>query len=189
MTPEQFIRAGRLAFVNAVITVPLFLLSIILGTQGDYGAQALQTILMVATTLLFVYILLALKEFINSRHAFHDTDTLIHIQVWTSIVLTVFSMLGLLVQSLREAEGMLSLFLIVGLGIVQAVFGYRLLRLPAGLHGRLKPFCYLTIATGVCFAVVVLIPIGLITSTAADVMLGMILIRGGKEPLCTGCEG
>ena len=74
VTPEQFIRAGRLAIVNAVITIPLFLLSIMLGLQGDYGARALQTILMVASTLLFVYIILVLKELINSRHGFHDTD-------------------------------------------------------------------------------------------------------------------
>lgn len=183
MTPEQFIRAGRLAIVNAVITIPLFLLSIMLGLQSDYGARALQTMLVVATTLLFVYILLALKEFINSRHAFHDTDILIKIQIWANIALTIFSMLGLLSQSLQEAEGIFALFLIVPLGIVQAIFGYRLLRLPDKLHGRLKPFCWLSIATGFCFAVVILIPLGLLTSAAADVLLGLILIRAGGEPL------
>ena len=184
MTPEQFIRAGRLAIVNAVITIPLFLLSIMLGLQGDYGARALQTILMVASTLLFIYIILALKELINSRHGFHDTDILIKIQIWANIALTVFSMLGLLSQTLQEAGGIFALFLIVPLGIVQAFFGYRLLRLPDKLHGRLKPFCYLSIATGFCFAVVVLIPLGLITSAAADVVLGKILIRGGEEQRC-----
>lgn len=184
MTPEQFIRAGRLAIVNAVITIPLFFLSIMLGLQSDYGARVLQTILTVASTLLFVYILLALKEFINSRHGFHDTDILIKIQIWANIALTVFSMLGLLSRTLLEAGGMFALFLIVPLGIVQAFFGYRLLRLPDKLHGRLKPFCYLSIATGFCFAFVVLIPLGLITSAAADVLLGLILIRAGREPLC-----
>ena len=184
MTKELLTKAGRLAFVNAVLTIPLFILSIMLGLQDSYGARVAQTMLMLASTLLFVYILLALRGFLNTRHGFHNTDAFISVQIWASVALTVFSMLGLLSQSLQEAGGMFALIMVVPLGIVQVVFGYRLLRLGDSLHGRLKPFCWLTMMTGFSFAVIVLIPLGFLTSAAADVFLGLILIRaGGDEPL------
>lgn len=166
---------------NAILSIPLFLFSLLLGLQGGYGARVAQTVLMLASTLLFIYIMLVLLDFLNKSHGFHATDLLIKIQLWINIAATIISMLGLLSQAIQQAGGMLVLSLLIPSGIVQALFGYRLLRFPDKLNGRLKSFCVLTMITGVSVALVVSIPLGVLTSAAADVILGKIFLTAGRK--------
>lgn len=181
LTSARLTRAGWLAIANAIITVPLFLFSLMLALDDSYGSRAVQTILTLISTLLFTYVMLTLLDYVNICHHFHDVNVLVKLLVWMNIAVTVFAMLGLLSQPLREAGGLFAIILIVPSGIAQAVFGYRLLRLP-GLPGRqLKSFGVLSIVTGVCFALVVPIPIGLLTSAVADVILGKVLLEGAKK--------
>jgi TctA family transporter len=45
-----------------------------------------------------------------------------------------------------------------------------------------KPYCYLNIVTGVCTAMIILLPIGVLTSAVSDVMLGTIFFHAATEP-------
>ncbi|GAB7026290.1 hypothetical protein [Geotalea toluenoxydans] len=184
LTSVRLAKAGWLAVANAIVTVPLFLFSFMLALDDSHGARAVQTILTLISTLLFIYIMLTLLDYLNSSHQFHDVDMLVKLLLWMNIAVTVLSMLGLLSQPLREAGGLFAIILIVPSGVTQAVFGYRLLRLPGLTGTRFKPYGVLNVITGVCFALVVPIPIGLLTSVAADVILGKVLLEAAeKQPL------
>jgi hypothetical protein len=67
--------------------------------------------------------------------------------------------------------------MIAAVGIGQIFLGLRLLRLPADLQGLQKPYCYLNIATGCFLASVYLFPVGILTGSIADVMLGTIFFQ------------
>lgn len=181
MTSIQLMRAGRLSIANAVITIPLFLFSLLLSMQSGYGARVIQTMLMLVSTLMLVYVLLVFLGYLNDRHSFHATDFIIKAQIWINLAATVVNMLGLLGGSLEELSGVLALVLVVPAGAVQAVFGFRLLRLPDSLNGRLKPFCYLMMATGISFMLIVPIPLGLLTSAAADIILATVLLEAARN--------
>jgi hypothetical protein len=72
------------------------------------------------------------------------------------------------------------LAIIVAQGVVQAHFGYKLLKLPNDLGGMLKPFCYVNMATGILMATIILIPVGIVVSAISDLMLGTIFFNMGK---------
>jgi hypothetical protein len=61
------------------------------------------------------------------------------------------------------------------------IFGMKLLDLQDDLSGPLKPYAFLNIAAGVCFATFILVPLGLLLAAVGNVSLGMILHRKGPE--------
>ena len=75
------------------------------------------------------------------------------------------------------AFGLLQGLALIPFGIIFIVFAIKLLRLPDNLFGLLKPFSYTSIATGFCFATIFLIPLGLVASTIADMILAIIFFR------------
>jgi hypothetical protein len=67
--------------------------------------------------------------------------------------------------------------MIVPLGLLQTILGYRLQKLPSELGGVLKPYCWLNMATGLFLASIILIPLGILTGAVTDIMLGTILFQ------------
>ncbi|MBM4141548.1 MAG: hypothetical protein FJ242_08750 [Nitrospira sp.] len=115
------------------------------------------------------------------RFKFHDVDTYISVLIWGNVVLSILNLLSL-VRS--ELEASLIGFLMgafILLQIIYIVFAIRILRLPDNLFGLLKPFSYTSIASGICLASIILIPVGFIVSAAADVILGIIFFRAAKQ--------
>ena len=70
--------------------------------------------------------------------------------------------------------------LLVPLGVVQAVFGFKLLNCDDDLFGHLKKLAYLTIAIGILLGTIVLAVVVPIVSAVADVVLALIFFRGAK---------
>jgi hypothetical protein len=61
------------------------------------------------------------------------------------------------------------------------MFATRLLRLSGNLYGLLKPFSYTQILCGICFIMVILLPVGVIADAVADVILGVIFFRAAEQ--------
>jgi hypothetical protein len=70
---------------------------------------------------------------------------------------------------------------LIGFGILSIMFGTRLLRLSGDLYGLLKPFCYVTIGSGICLVTVFLLPVAILTGAVADVILGVIFFRAAEQ--------
>ncbi len=121
--------------------------------------------------------MLYIKRFLNSIFNFRTTDRNIDLMIITGIVAGVLSVAGLYLTPLKESIGYAGIGILMVQGIVQAQFGYKLLKLPYDLGGMLKPFCYANIATGILLATIVLIPFGIVVSALSDLMLGTIFFK------------
>jgi len=168
--------AGWLSITNAILTIPLFAVSVFLVSQPGSAAKLLAMVLAGISFILFIFIFLSLKGLLNTRFGFHDTDTLINVLIWVNAVSLAVPFMEFLPAS-DELAAVVPLVLSALSGIVAIAFAIKLLKLPDNLQGMLKPFVYASIATGLCFATIVLIPIGLLASMIADMILGVIFLR------------
>ena len=169
--------AGWLAMASAFLTLPLVYLSFRLEGMHDSFGNMIQTFIQAAGTLLFLAILLYLKRLLNTAFSFHDTDKNIGLMVMASMVTGVLSIGIFSFPPLKESLQSAVIVILVALGIVQAQFGYRLLKLTNDLGGLLKPFCYANMTTGLFMASIVLMPLSIVVSALSDLMLGTIFFN------------
>lgn len=166
---------------SAFLTLPLAYLTFWLEGRIDAYANGIQTFLQVFGTLLFVTIVLYLKKFLNDVCKFHDTDKNIAFMVMASMAAGAVVIGMFTFPALKESLEAVVIAILVVQGIVQAQFGYKLLKLPNDLGGMLKPFCYANLATGIFLATVILIPLAILASAVSDLMLGTIFLNMAKR--------
>ncbi|TWJ19820.1 hypothetical protein JN12_01307 [Geobacter argillaceus] len=181
MTPVRLVVSGWLAMTSALLAIPLFLLSLRLAGVEDLVARAMEAGLMVVGTALFVYLTITLRRLLHSRYAFHDTDNAIALLIKANVVLTTVGVVGLAVPSLASSVGLFTIICLLPLGIFQAYFGLRLMRLPDEQHALFRSYCYLNLATGLCLALVITAPLALLLGAITDVMLGTIFFQHGQR--------
>ena len=182
ITKEQLHLAGWLSITNAIFAIPCIAMSWFLETIGGAGAKLSQAILTLVSLGLFVYVISSLRKLLNSRFQFHDIDTYISLLIWGNVALTMLSVLSLGSRRLEMAINILTILAFVYFGILSIMFATRLLRLPGGLYGLLKPFCYITVISGICFITVILSPVGIVVGAVGDVILGIIFFRAAEQP-------
>ena len=191
MSDNEFAPAGWMAIAGAIMTLPLMGVGLVLDIVSKrlHGLHPLFPILYVglgiAQAALIIYAFYRFKVYLNERHQFHRTDLLIMVIIGGAIVVTTIGLTGKFVSSLGAPTPVLLAFIaglvVVGvpLGILSVIFGIKLLELQDDLNGLLKPYAFLTIVAGVCFATFILSPLGMLIDAVANVMLGMILLRKG----------
>lgn len=193
MRDNRFAPAGWMAIAGAILTLPLmgtgFVLDIVSKRIG--AVHPLFPILYVGFGMLqaalVIYAFYRFKVFLNERHQFYRTDALIIIIIAGAITITTIGLTGKFFSSLGAPTpvllGFIAALVVVGvpLGILTVIFGIRLLELGDDLNGLLKPYAFLTIVAGVCFATFVLSPLGLLVDAASNVALGMILLGKGTN--------
>ena len=185
ITKGQLTLAGWLSITNAIFAIPSIAMSWFLDTIGGAGAKLSQAILTLVSLGLFLYVIISLRKLLNYRFQFHEADIYITLLIWGNVVLAAFSLLALGSQGFEWFMNMLSIVSFIIFGILAIMFATRLLRLPGNLYGLVKPFCYTTIASGICFITVFLAPVGIIAGAVADVILGVIFFRAGEQPPST----
>jgi hypothetical protein len=182
MTHRRLIAAGWLAMVSAALTVPWVIATFFLADKTGAAAKAVEASLLVCGTVLFVYLLATLRRLLHERYDFRAADGAIALLIKANIVSAAVALLGLAIPSMEESIGVFGIIIVVIVGILQLSFGIKLLQLPSTLKGLHKPYCYLNMVTGVCTAMIVLLPVGVLTSAVADVMLGTIFFHAATEP-------
>ena len=166
--------AGWVCIVSAVTTFPILIISFVVSGGGRPASSILSFI----SLGLFVYIFHSLRRLLNEEYDFHLVDSYINFLIWVNVGGTVISAVA---TQPDAAFAILTLIALVTLGIVTIVFAITLMKLEDQLAGLLKPFCYLCIAQGVCMASIILIPLGLLASVAADVLLALIFFRAADR--------
>ena len=145
--------------------------------QVERYTRWLQLLLM----LLGNYLLIRLKSFIERRFTAHGLGW----PVWIIVVLALVSgamdfMVG---DQVFKALSMLTiiylgLMVLMGLGITW--FGVRLLRLRL-TYASLRIMAWLSIASGLMFASVLLLPLAILPALAVCVTQGLVFFRGAAE--------
>jgi hypothetical protein len=174
---SRYRAAGTLAMINALLTIPWFIMTFFLAGKEGVWHKIAEAFMQCSSTGIFVFTSLTLKKYLNQIKEFHDTDRFILLLVKANIVLTAVSLAGLSVPSIAESVGTLALVLIIPLGVIQLMFGYKLQQLQSDLGGLHRPYCYLNMVTGFSLAAVILLPLGIFTGAIADIMLGTIFFQ------------
>ena len=169
--------AGYLAMASALMTLPWFMFTFKLANRNDPAIRAIEASMLVGGVALLVYLLLTFQQLLHRRYAFHHADKTISLLIQAAVTQTAASLLGLAIPELAAAVRMFGFIMVVIVGILHMMFGIWLLQLPASLGGMHRPYCYLTIVTGFSFASIMLLPVGMLTGSIADVMLGTIFLQ------------
>lgn len=185
MTRNKLLLAGGLAMFSALLTIPWFILAFFLAENRTLPVKAAEAAMLVLSTVLGVYLLVTLQRLLNRRYAFFEANRPLQLIIKINIVTAAVTILGFAVPALEAGLAVFGLIVVVALGGLQIYFGMRLLRFPETLQGLHKPYCYLNIATGICLASLILLPLGVLSGAVADVMLGTIFFQAataGQEP-------
>ncbi len=175
--------------ISAFIAIPLVYVSYRLEGRVDLESRMINTGIQVFGTVIFVAITLLLRKFLNKTLAFHLTDKIIDLMIKINVVIGAVSIISLYVKAIQESMSGFILVIIVIHGILQIVFGYKLLRLPNELNGTLKPYSYINIATGIFLASIVLIPLGLLLGAISDVLLATIFFQASRPTIDITIDG
>ena len=182
ITKEQLNLAGWLSITNAVITIPIFVLSIFLVSTTARHAKAIQVVLTLVSLGLFIRIFWSPKELLNSRFQFHGVDLYISLLIGINIAISILSFLAMKSNLFEWAMNILSTMALMAQGIILIMFATRLLRLPENLYGLLKPYSHITIVSGICAITIILFWAAIIAGAVTDVILGIIFFRAAGPP-------
>lgn len=183
--------AGWLAVSSVILTIPALALSIFSGFMaGTSGSTSVVlTVAEMAVSgvnlLITVAVLLCFKNLLNSYLNITSVDFTIKLLVAANVVLVSLSIAAMPFAPLDFIVGVASLVLLVPYGIIHTVFGVKVLRVDDELYGLRTPFAILTIITGICFATVVLLLIGVVTSMIWGVLMAIIFFRAARLSQCS----
>lgn len=190
MTVQRLKLAGWLAIAYAILAIPFFALSAALSSQAGDEVKIANLLLILVIFCLSIFPILWLKNLLNTRLSFRDTDIFIILIILVNVAQAGIYILGILTQLgqpfLAEmpflTPAMLaSLALTIPTAFVYIMFAIKLLRLQDPLHGMLKPFAYMIMAAGFCYGTIVLVPFGLLAELISYVILGIIFIRAAES--------
>ncbi|MBM4348669.1 MAG: hypothetical protein FJ106_02100 [Deltaproteobacteria bacterium] len=185
ITKRQLTLAGWLSMTSAIFAIPSIAMSWYLEEMGGAGAKLSQAILTLVSLGLFLSVIISLRKLLNYRFQFHHADLSISLLIWGNVILAAFGLLALESQGFESLMNILSMVSLIIIGILAIMFGTRLLQFSGSFYGLLKPFCYTTIASGICLITVFLTPVGIIVGAVSDVILATIFFRAAEQPPST----
>ena len=184
LTKDRFVGAGWASIGNATLSMIPLILLYLFGMESGMGMGTLATEgLTLVNMMLTLFLLKTFRKLLNTRFQFHTVDDYISVLIWGNIVTTALTLLSLEIGEIEETTNMVNVFVFIFFGIVSIMFSMRLLRLKDSLFGLLKPFGYTTVAMGVCFAAVILIPVGVFLGAVSDIILATVFFRASEHPV------
>jgi hypothetical protein len=180
MTQDRLKLAGWFSILNAVITIPIIILGFIIGLKQNIALDFVLVLLTALSILIVIYILLTFKGLLNSYFSFYNVDTIIAMFIWANVFVTGANIVPLFLPEYKVKIGIFTLMFMLLNGILHIMLGAKLLKLKEDLFGLLKPFSYLTIATGILCMTIVLLPLGMITDVISSILLAIIFFRATK---------
>jgi len=195
MINKKYKMAGWLSIFVAIVFVPKFILNFIIEVLVHKlhfpGIYLLDAFIVIVLTMVYVFLLLTLRQLLNERYNFYEVDKLITISYscliamgFITILDDLFKTVGLIGQDLSALKIVLyaTFFSVMFImGIVSIIFAIKLLHLKGDLFGMLKVYVYTTIAGGVCLVSIVLFPLSLIVVVATYILEGIIFLRAAEE--------
>ena len=184
MKAQSYRAAGWAAAI--AVTAFVFEIALSFASQTPAYAEIISSPLVALSMVIHIafasYATYCLRSYLNERYEYHGADYLILMLVGGGIVLGL-----ILVGSMFFLEPVVSMILKLGvgisLGVVSALFGYRLLAVNGTIGGLKKPLAYSHIIAPLCFLSVVLAPIGLLLLLLTGVLLALIFFRNESPEL------
>jgi hypothetical protein len=181
MTGGRLRFAGWLAMASALLTLPLFLFSLQNQGQTDFTMKVLDAGIQVLGAALFVFLCVTLRRFLGRRFSFHATDRIIGLMIVSNLAIGGLTLAATFAPQLQPAASAIAVGAVFAMGVLQLRFGFLLLALSDELGGLRRPYAYLNMAVGACLASIVLVPLAIVLSAVADVMLGTIFLQAARS--------
>lgn len=178
----RYTAAGWLAILQAVMLLPEMGLSVYLDllSRTHSFLKVVLAVMHIINLPLGVFVLLTLRKLLNERHSFHRVDGMILALVGCNLASMSIGLVGLS-ASFEMVMAVAALVVLLIYSVINLGFAARILKLKDDLFGLLRPFAYLTIAASVLALTVILAPLGLLASTGALIVMGMIFLRAREE--------
>lgn len=192
--PEAFSKSvltvGKLRFLAWLSIFYLLMSILIIGVEvmvgldaGNTMYQRLSEALSLIDTVIEIYLLLALKTFLNTRFEYFRANTEIYILIVLSILITVLSY-GM--EAAEEGSAVPFTMVFFGVvaisGVISIIFGIKLVRLGEDYRG-LKLYSWSVLLSGIAMASVVLLLLAVPLSLLNDIALAMMFFAAAKERL------
>lgn len=196
MTGNRYTMAGWLAITQAVmfpVAIGIGIMQSIIGARFfDYTGPIFgpSDIIMLAFTLIGIYVLLKFRSLLNERYDFHAIDTLIILSIVWAVV---FEFVGLFLKYLaismwryNEIEiaiigiAYLSVSMIT-IGIIDILIAVQLMKKGNQFNSLIRAFAYITMAAGIMEVTVFLSLFSLLLVPVTLVTLGLIFLRDKEE--------
>ncbi len=175
--------AGCLAIASGALLLPYTILSIAVDVNHSTVPVLMPIIVLIAIVQMTfsIFAFIQFRNLLNERYGFHDIDNLVPVIVIGGILITFISILGKSYHVLRIPALVLLIIFAIPVSIAGIMYGIRLLRLKAKLHGLLRPLAYTHIIGNIFFLTLILGFLGLLTIAAFDIMLGIMFLQGREE--------
>jgi hypothetical protein len=186
MEPIRLRVAGVAALANAVLTLPMLVLILLLGVAENRTADLFVAAfeLIGAGIVTLIYLTLA----VLLRHLGIDIRIWAYVYIGLSWLGLVPTAIGLARTDWEDAMTSLSLVFIFLCGIALAGLGVTLLKAADTLFGLRSAVAGLHLAMGIALFTVICLPIGLLASVANDAVLALLFFRAARSPLVTAPE-
>lgn len=179
----RYLLAGWCAITSAVLLVPYALITLIVDIRPDLVPILIPFMILIVAIEMTCSIIsfILFRNLLNERYGFHEIDNLVPILVLGSIAITCVAFAGRIFPAIKIPALVMLIVLDVPVAITGILYGLRLLRLRAKLHGLLKPLAYAHILASIFFLTLILSLLGLLAMAAFYAMLGILFLRGEED--------
>ncbi|NCA82750.1 MAG: hypothetical protein EOM72_08385 [Opitutae bacterium] len=195
-TSTRYQLAGGLSLAMAVLGIPMVVLAAVIGRAAQSGAisglasRSMTAALSVASYAIGIYVYAALRHLFETRHGFPGASGPLRALITLSVAMGACTILGVASAHVQMWGARLSLLSLVAFGILDIVIGLRVLRAEIDLSGLRKPYACTTLAGGICYATILLFPIGILVSVASGILVALIFFRESSQlRAAEGCAG
>ncbi len=178
---------GWISVFSALLSIPIIGITFINGLESANELYPKTTrILEISSTIIWVYLLLSFKVFINYRFEVTSVNRHLNMIILLTVLMTICSILygndggGSKEFDIHDTETISMLFLFVLLGIVTILFGKRLLAITSNFH-YLRLFSLVNIAMGICLISIILLLLIVPLGIAYDILLALISFTASRE--------
>ena len=170
-----------ISIVNVVIVTVIVALSILNGFGlEEKSYENLYHALMIVSMIIWAYIMIMFKSFLNLRFNYTKTNSLIYILIALSVIMTIVSLFMSETSSYRETATIAYIVLLVPTGIVTILFGIRLLKLSDEFR-YVNSFAWINIVYGVCTTSIVLLVVAVPLALVSDFFVALIFFEAARE--------
>ena len=193
-TNTRYKLAGVLSIAMAVLGIPMVISSLVIeyaqrtGAISGLAGRSATAALSIAAYGIGIFLFAALRHLFETRYGFYEVSRLLAAFIWLSVALAICTALGVISDRIELLAGLLSFLGVIAFGIMGLVFGIRLLRMDSDLYGMRNPYAYASIVSGVCYAAILLIPVGLLVDIAGGIFAAIIFFRESERPGATPGE-
>ncbi len=184
ISPAKLRFAGWLSVFYAIISIPIFLLSMGSEATGSESLKAVGLATQVVSTIIWIYLLFAFMNFMQTRFNLLSLGKYVYLMVGLQIVLVGWLFFHTPRLDAPEISTLTIAYfsLIVPYGIVVALFGKKLFSVKVP-YPYLRAFTWTIFISGLCIASIVLILVAAIVGIVSDVLLALVFFNGRKELL------